>query len=286
MKVDLSKALWRIYNRPNTPIPFSYGGNLPWDDVEFGKRMLRYHLSESDNAASRIADQRKLQIDWMWSKLGLQAEQHLLDVTCGPGLYSAEFAQRGLTVTGVDFSPVSIEHAQQLAAQNDVTKQCHFILQDVRDMQVQDNTFDAAILIYGQLAVMTSEEAQTVLNRTYAALKPNGRLCLELLNPAHVDKKNSTWWFTDDARLWGETPYLHLGERIWYEDEQLSLERFQTLHLETGELDEVILCDQTYTPERLTEMLKIAGFSKISTYFAWDNIGLYDQKEWIVYVAE
>ncbi|MGB1254135.1 MAG: SAM-dependent methyltransferase, partial [Candidatus Promineifilaceae bacterium] len=239
MQTNLSKALWRIYNRPNRPVPFSYGGNLPWDDIEFGKRMLAYHLSESDNAASRVSEQRLLQIDWMWEKLGLEAGQHLLDITCGPGLYSAEFAQRGLKVTGIDFSPVALDYARQYAEQQNVSEKCHFLKQDVRDMQVSENAFDAAFLIYGQLAVMTREEAQLVLTRSCAALKQGGRMCIELLNPKNVDKKNSTWWFTDDGRLWGDTPYLHLGERIWYEDEGLSLERFQIVHLESGELDEI-----------------------------------------------
>ena len=285
MNKKLSNALWRIYNRPNRPVPFSFGGNLPWDDLDFGRRMLTYHLSETENAASRIPEQRTRQIDWLWQKLSLREGGHLFDVTCGPGLYATEFAQRGLSVHGVDFAPVAIEHAEKLAAQHQLADKCTFACHDVRTLPPAADPYDAAILIYGQLAVMTSEEAQAVLNMISASLKPGAKLCLELLNPEHVDRKDSTWWFTDDGRLWGDAPYLHLGERIWYEDELISAERFQILHLDTGHLDEIILCDQVYQPETISNMLQTAGFTAPTIYPAWDNIGLYDEQEWLVYIA-
>ena len=47
-------ALWRLYNRPNQPTPWAYGGNLPWDDPAFSERMLREHLDQTHGAASRV----------------------------------------------------------------------------------------------------------------------------------------------------------------------------------------------------------------------------------------
>ena len=285
MSAKLLSALWKIYNRPATPLPFSYGGNLPWDDPAFGTRMLHYHLAEDDNAASRVSAERTKQIDWLWQQFDLKMGQHLFDVTCGPGLYALAFAQRGLTITGVDFSSVSIEYAKELVKQHSAEAHCHFDIADIRQMDYTGRNFDAAILLYGQLAVMTMEEAQIVLNAIYASLKKGAPLCLELLNPARVDRKNSTWWYTNDSGLWGDDPYLHLGERFWDAETQISTERYQILHLDSGELDEILLCDQVYSAETITHMLKTAGFTTITPHPAWDNIGLYDGEEWIVYVA-
>ncbi|MCP4422955.1 MAG: hypothetical protein GY803_00540, partial [Chloroflexi bacterium] len=100
---NLTQALWRIYNRPERPSPWTTGGNLPWDDPDFSRRMLREHLDQSHGAASRQDAERAAQVDWLWEKLGLQSGQHLFDVTCGPGLYAAAMARRGCRVTGVDF---------------------------------------------------------------------------------------------------------------------------------------------------------------------------------------
>ncbi|MEJ2750155.1 MAG: class I SAM-dependent methyltransferase, partial [Anaerolineae bacterium] len=222
----LTDALWRIYNRPERPSPWTTGGNLPWNDPDFSRRMLREHLDESHGAASRQTPEREMLLNWLWEKLELAPEQRLLDVTCGPGLYSVALAQRGVRVTGVDFGPASIAYAKELAAAKGAADNCWFIQQDVRQMDFAGSDFDAALFIYGQLAVFKREEAQQLLNQVAQSLRPGGRLVVELLNQDRVDKADSTWWFTDDTGLWGDAPFLHLGERQWHADEQISYERF------------------------------------------------------------
>jgi SAM-dependent methyltransferase len=146
-------------------------------------------------------------------------------------------------------------------------------------------SFDAALFIYGQLAVFKREEAQALLAGIAQALKPGGKLCVELLNQDRIDKKHNTWWFTDDKGLWGDRPFLHLGERYWDDVEEISIERFHVIHLETGQMDEVLLCDQSYAVETMRGMMKKAGFAAVKVYPKWDNLSLYDAEEWIVYVA-
>jgi hypothetical protein len=46
-------ALRRIYDRPQPPVPWRDGANLPWDDPAFSERMLAQHLDPSHGAASR-----------------------------------------------------------------------------------------------------------------------------------------------------------------------------------------------------------------------------------------
>lgn len=153
-------------------------------------------------------------------------------------------------------------------------------------MVVQEAAFDAALFLYGQLAVLTREEASALLRSAARSLNSGGRLCVELLDPEKVDKNDSSWWYTDDQGLWGDGPYLHLGVRFWYPDQELSLERYQILHLETGELTEVQLCDQTYSTEMMTRMMREGGFGSVRVYPAWDGLPLYDAGEWTVYLAQ
>lgn len=283
---QLKDALWKIYRRPERPFLWHDGGNLPWHESDFSARMLREHLSEAHGAASRQTPERLAQIDWLWTKLALEPDQHLLDVTCGPGLYAVELARRGLTVTGLDFGPAAIAYAQELAETQAVNGRTTFIQTDVRAYDFPQQQFDAALLIYGQLAVFPPAEAAALLQNVARALKPGGKLCVELLNQGRVDKSNSTWWYTDDDGLWGAAPYLHLGERFWDADTQTSTERFQILHLETGRLDEIILCDKTYAAAEAATLMTDNGFTAVTTYPAWDGLPLYDAEEWMVYVAE
>lgn len=281
----LAEALWRIHRRPERPEAWIGGGNLPWNERSFAERMLREHLDESHGAASRRTDERLAQLDWLWEKLGLAPGSRVFDVTCGPGLYAVELARRGCSTLGVDFSPAAIAHARRLAVQRNVVDHCRFVESDVRRLEIEEPPFDAALFLYGQLAVFPRDEAARLLRQIGAHLAPGARLCVELLDPARVDKTQSTWWFTDDTGLWGDTPFLHLGERFWDEETRTSTERFHILHLETGEMEEIFLCDQSYTREEFATTLAHAGFSHVDFYDAWDGVGVYDAREWVVYVA-
>ncbi len=278
---QMAANLRRIYERPQPAVPWRDGSNLPWDDPEFSRRMLVQHLDQSHSAASRPLPEIRAQVEKITQWLDLTPGKHLLDVTCGPGLYAAECARRGIQVTGIDFGPAAIEYARKLCAD----LPCEFIFGDVRQMDFAGRSFDAAIYLYGQFTVLRPEESADVLRRIRVALKPDARLLLEILDDDRFDKKDSTWWYTDRGGLWGDFPYLHLGERTWDPIQRAAVERFFIINLETGEMQTYGLADQAYTVAQMTEMLRQAGFTQIQTYPAWDGLALKDAAEWVVYVA-
>jgi SAM-dependent methyltransferase len=277
----LLAALRQIYQR-EPAVPWRDGGNLPWDDPDFSRRMLAEHLDESHGAASRPHLERLAQLQKMWHWLDLSAGTRVLDVTCGPGLYAVELARRGCRVVGVDFGPAAIEHARRLCD----GLPCDFVLGDVREMPLSGQVFDAAFYLYGQFAVLPTVESQAVLRRLKAALRPGGRLLLEVLDEEHFDKSDTNWWYTDEGGLWGDFPYLHLGERSWNEEMHASIERYHILNLASGEMKVYHLADQAYSVSAVTQMLQAAGFSNVTIYPAWDGLALSDASEWVVYVAE
>jgi SAM-dependent methyltransferase len=288
----LYNALWHIYHRPQPPPPPHGAANFPWDDPDFSERMLRQHLDQSHGAASRPRTEIIRLVDWLWDRLSLHEGSRVLDVTCGPGLYAVELARRGCTVHGLDFSPAAIRYAQALAADAGVTERCSFDLCDVLTMDPPAARFDAALFLYGELATFTPDEAADLLQCCASALQPpskqgaGGRLVVELLDFEHVDKQDSTWWFADDSGLWGDWPFFHLGERHWYAEQNLSLEQFHIINLETGELHEYTLSDQAYPTDNVVSMMHEAGFNHVEVYPAWGGVDLYDAKEWVVYLAE
>lgn len=278
----MAAALQQIYRRAQPATPWRDGANLPWDDPVFSERMLREHLDQSHGAASRRLPEIRGQVQVMWDWLGLRPGARLFDVTCGPGLYAAEFARQGLSVTGIDFSPASIRYAREHCA----GLPCEFVQGDVRAMDFAGADFDAAIYLYGQFTVLRPAESVAVLRRIHAALKPGARLLLEILDDEKFDKRDSAWWYTDRGGLWGDFPYLHLGERAWDPEQRAAVERFHILNLETGEMQVYGLADQAYTVEMVSDMLHAAGFGQVDVHPAWDRLALRDAPEWVVYVGE
>ncbi len=285
----LRAALWQIYDRPQPAIPWRDASNLPWDDPHFSERMLREHLDQSHGAASRPQTEIDRQVDVMWRWLDLRPGARILDVTCGPGLYAVRLAQRGCIVHGIDFSPASIRYARELAVREGVADRCRFTQADVREALPGEASagYDAALFIYGQLAVFTREEAGALLGGCAQALRPGGRLLIELLNFERLDRRlHNSWWYTDRGGLWGDFPYLHLGERDWDDEQHTATERFFIINLETGEMHTYGLVDQGYSSAEVAAMCRAAGFTQVAVYPAWGGVELYDAAEWVAYVAE
>ncbi len=153
-------------------------------------------------------------------------------------------------------------------------------------MDFSGRGFDAAIYLYGQFTVLRPEESLDVLRRIRASLRPGAKLLLEILDDERIDKKNSAWWYTDRGGLWGDFPFLHLGERTWDAELRAIIERFYVFNLESGEMKAYGLSDQAYTVEMMGEMLAEAGFGRLTVHPAWDGLALKDAPEWCVYVAE
>ena len=65
----------------------------------------------------------------------------------------------------------------------------------------------------------------------------------------------------------------------------MSMERFYVIHLETGDLTDILLCDQTYAVAEMVGMMQAAGFGEVAVYPKWGELAIYDAEEWVVYVG-
>jgi 2-polyprenyl-3-methyl-5-hydroxy-6-metoxy-1,4-benzoquinol methylase len=77
--------------------------------------MLAEHLTQAHDRASRrstIIDQHTA---WIHETLLQWQPATILDLGCGPGLYSNRLAALGHTCVGIDYSPASIAYAQKQA---------------------------------------------------------------------------------------------------------------------------------------------------------------------------
>ena len=78
---------------------------------------------------------------------GNVAGKTVLDVGCGTGRYSAEFARRGAgRVVGLDLAPNMVNMARQLAAQQGVKERCDFIVGDFLKKDLA-RTFDICLAV-------------------------------------------------------------------------------------------------------------------------------------------
>src|SRR5512137_2213612 len=151
--------------RTPLPKPWAEGDKIPWHDPDFSRRMLREHLSQAHDAASRRTIIIEEHVEWIQRVVLRNRASRVLDLGCGPGLYSSRLAQRGHTCTGIDFSPASIEYARETAQSQHLT--CEYQLADLRQAEYGTG-YDLAMFIFGELNVFRLEDAQHILGKAYA----------------------------------------------------------------------------------------------------------------------
>jgi SAM-dependent methyltransferase len=175
---------------PDWPIPFDARYELDWGDPAVSRRVLREHLDQSHDGASRRVHVVERHIRRLLRLLPA-APADILDAACGPGLYAVRLARRGYSVTGVDVGDAALRHARRLA--RDAAVSATFRRADLRHLAERER-YDAVLLIYFILEAFRRSQQPAVLRRLAAALRPGGVLVAELrVRPDQPPGRLSAW---------------------------------------------------------------------------------------------
>ena len=135
-----------------------------------------------------------LGIDHYWRKKGIQALQSLapkkiVDIAIGTGDLALE-AYRLLQpehILGIDISEKMMAVGKEKVLRKGLSEKITFERQDCTDLQIEDNTFDAAMVAFG---VRNFEDLDKGLQEILRILRPGGKLMiLELTTPEYFPLK-------------------------------------------------------------------------------------------------
>jgi SAM-dependent methyltransferase len=259
------KTILDIVNRPPKPVPWSEGDNIPWDDPAFSERMLAEHLNQEHDLASRKAATIDEHVDWIVTTVLHGRPARILDLGCGPGLYAHRLAARGCEVVGLDFSPASIRHAEEVAKAEEL--QCRFVHADVRHEAFGDG-FDLVMMVFGQINVFPRDRAREILEKAHAALKSGGMLLLEMPDVEQIRKGGEIGpsWYAAPSALFTDRPHLVLQEDSWDADAAASTTRFMVIDAETGSVSTYALSNEAYGNEEFDRFLRSVGFEDVHRF--------------------
>jgi 2-polyprenyl-3-methyl-5-hydroxy-6-metoxy-1,4-benzoquinol methylase len=80
----------------------------------------------------------------------------ILDLGCGPGLYTSRLARLGHTCTGIDFGPAAIAYARTAAAEGQLD--CSYRLEDLRSAAFGGD-FGLVMCVFGEIYVFPRDQA-------------------------------------------------------------------------------------------------------------------------------
>jgi SAM-dependent methyltransferase len=116
--------------------------------------------------------------------LRLEPGDGVLDLACGSGEHAVRLAQRGLEVVGVDIAASLVAHCRQRAGEAGA-ETARFEQGDMRELAYAGE-FDAVLLLSGSFGFFDDATNMDVLARVARALRPGGRLLVDVFDPASM----------------------------------------------------------------------------------------------------
>jgi len=259
-----------VVRRESVPKPWAEGEKIPWNDPDFSRRMLNEHLSQEHDAASRRFEIIDSHVRWIHDQVLKGNSTRILDLGCGPGLYTNRLARLGHRCVGIDYSPASIAYAKEQAEEEGL--ECTYIQQDIRTADYGDG-YGLVMLIFGEFNVFRPEEARGILEKAYRALAPNSFLLLEPHTLEAVLKigEQPSSWYSAEKGLFSDEPHLCLQENLWDAEGNVAIERYYIINAVTGEVARHSASTQAYMDDQYRSLLVDCGFSEVEFYLSLDG---------------
>ena len=252
-----------IVHRRAVPAPWEEGEKIPWHEPGFSRRMLREHLSQEHDWASRRYATIDRQVAWIHDTVLAGGPARILDLGCGPGLYTSRLARLGHQCLGIDYSPAAIEHARRQVDEHGL--QCEYMQDDVRTADYGGG-YGLVMMIYGEFNVFEPRDAKTILLKAYNALHEGGILLLEPHTHATVRAlgEEPRSWYSADEGLFSERPHLCLQENHWDGEVEVATTRYLIIDAATGEVTWHAASVQAYSDAQYQSLLEGCGFGDVS----------------------
>lgn len=250
----------KLLSQLNKPALWQRSVEPFWDDEHISKQMLDAHLNPNWEAASR--KHSDIDRSAAWLKSIIPAESRILDLGCGPGLYTKRFSDIGYDVTGMDHSKRSIAYAKEHDSR---TK---YIYQNYLEMDFS-KAFDVITLIYCDYAALIPDERKTLLSKIHRALKPNGLLVFDVFTERTFNSKrdHTSWSYHENGGFWSGKPHLCLEAEYYFENKTVKVNKAIVI-TENG-LCEYLIWDTVFTKHTLLNEVMPLRFQ---TYGIYDDV--------------
>jgi SAM-dependent methyltransferase len=191
----------------------------------------------------------------------------ILDLCCGFGRMTLEFARRGFAATGVDITESYLKTAREDAAYENLD--IEFIREDVRDFR-KPEFFDVAVNLYISFGYFADPlDDKKFIQNACDSLKNGGTLIIDTLGKeiAVRDFVESEWF--EKAGFFVLTEYEALDS--W------AMLKNRWILVKDGRQIERTFTQRLYSAAELRSLLFEAGFSQVEMYGDW-NEAPYDHR--------
>ncbi len=202
-----------------------YSAETLWNNQHTSKQMLEYHLNESLDMASRNKVFIETSVEWLVSKFNIGSGTMVCDFGCGPGLYTTRLAERGASVTGVDFSANSLQYARETAGKKSL--EVEYIVQNYLDFKT-DKTYDLITMIMCDFCALSLEQRKKLLSTFSNCLSDTGSLVLDVYSLKTYEQREETTIYEHQQLngFWSDSDYYGFVNTFKYDEEKVVLDKY------------------------------------------------------------
>jgi D-alanine-D-alanine ligase len=215
------------------------------------------------------------EVDFILAITGIKPGGKILDIGCGAGRHSIEFARLGYDVLGIDPSAAMIATAKEKGVDEELKP-------EFRQMRGEDlnftSEFDVAICLFTTLGqVNDQDDNHQLLFNAARALRNGGRFIVELQLPAYVENHLKT-----EERLGGGDSYVDV-ERSYDKPQKIVTEVFT--RISPNGQQAYMLRYRLFNLDEINALLEKVGFNEIDIYAGYEMTPLMDDDPAVVICA-
>ncbi len=216
--------------------------------------------------------------EFVIDSMGLQPGAQVLDVGCGYGRHAMELAARGFHVVGLDLSTPLLVRGGEEAMRRGL--EINFVRGDMRELDF-DAQFDAAYCLFSTFGYFDDETNKKTIANVARALKPGGRLLVEILNRDYViaDLPTRVWWEGDGCVVLEEVELNYFSSRIQVQ---------RSVVFDDGRQLEQEISVRAYSLHEVGKLMHAAGFRVLEVSGGYQTRGRFfgNQSRHIIVLAE
>lgn len=216
--------------------------------------------------------------EFVTNAMNLAPGAQVLDLGCGYGRHAMELAARGFHVVGLDLSTPLLVRGGEEAHRRGLT--INFVRGDMRELDFE-NQFDGVYCLFSTFGYFDDETNKKTLQNVARALKPNGKILVEILNRDYViaDLPTRVWWEGDGCVVLEEVELNYFSSRI-----QVN----RSVVFDDGRQLEQEISVRAYSLHEVGKLMHAAGFRVLEVSGGYQMRGRFfgNQSRHIIVLAE
>ncbi len=148
-----------------------------WEETanEIGTRFDKFGAVMVNDDPVWVKYRHKVETEHLFRRVEVGPSMSVLDLGCGVGRYSTEFAKKCKSVLAIDYSPTFIEYAEK-AARDEGISNITFLCQSITEFSYLENLDFDIIHLGGVLMYMNDKSIEELINQLKHHLRKDGVL--------------------------------------------------------------------------------------------------------------